>query len=620
MCGITGLITRSGVAEPAIIQQLTDGLTHRGPDSGATWHEGSVNLGHRRLSIIDLSEEANQPFIDATGNYVLIFNGEVYNYLEIRDKLKDKYQFRTSSDTEVILYAFIEYGERCVEYFNGMFALAIWNKQEEELFIARDRMGIKPFYYYLDEGIFLFGSEMTPMLNSGLVKKEIDTQSISTYLQYQTVPAPNTLIKNVKQLLPGEYAFYKKGELKKKVYWSLLDIKPQAITDLKEIKKKIRSLLYESVRLRMVSDVPLGAFLSGGIDSTAVVACMKEVGMNNINAFTVSFTDNQFDESHFASLVAKKYGVNHNIIKIAPKDILANFENILTAFDVPSGDGINSYVVSEATKKNGITVALSGLGGDELFCGYNSFVNLPKILRYKALWNAPGFLKTSVSNLLGLSKRKSLQKMKEMLSGEKGDFYHLYPFFRQTLTKKNLNALTTGLDFETTEVFKYLDANRQRLDQFGLLSKISVGELFGYTQPLLLRDSDQVSMQHALEIRVPFFDHNLVEYAISLPDLPKTPSSTKRLLVESLDGLIPDEIVNRPKMGFVFPWENWFRNELKDFVTAKIERLAKLSFIDEKVIKTYWAQFQKTPKNLNWSILLSLISLEIWLEKHQIEF
>ena len=325
MCGITGILnigSKKEIGKP--IKNMTDALAHRGPDSDGFYiEEGRVALGHRRLSIIDLSTSANQPFFDDSNRYVLIFNGEIYNYLEVKPLLPE-YPFKTTSDTEVILAAYIKWGKDCLQYLNGMFALAIWDKIEQTLFVARDRLGVKPFYYYHDTEHFVFASEMRSLLASGFVPRQLDKYALHDYLMFQTVYAPYSILKNVFQLMPGEYAFVSTKGIQKDYYWKL-ETPPTPQTDVhdrKTVEHTVRDLLSASVERRMISDVPLGGFLSGGIDSSAVVALMAQSSERPIDTFTVTFGEKKFDESKYANIIAKKFNTHHTEIHLNPKGLL----------------------------------------------------------------------------------------------------------------------------------------------------------------------------------------------------------------------------------------------------------------------------------------------------------
>ena len=343
---------------------------HRGPDASGTYVNDFVAFGHNRLSIIDLEASSNQPFYSKDNKFILIFNGEIYNYKEIRESLPD-YHFRTNSDTEVVLAAYQTWGTNCVHQFNGMFAFAIWDVEKRTLFIARDRLGIKPLYIYDNNESIVFSSEIRSLMECSLVKKKIDKDSFVDYLRYNTVHAPKTIIEGVKMLMPGHYIWVSDDEYKNEPYWDINKYinRKSDNQSYEEIKMDVKDRLTKSVKRRLVADVPFGAFLSGGIDSSAIVALMSEVTDKPLKTFNISFAEEAFSEAKYARIIAKKYKTDHTEIKLTPADFLAELPSALSGMDHPSGDGPNSFIVSKATKEAGVAMALSGLGGDELFAG-----------------------------------------------------------------------------------------------------------------------------------------------------------------------------------------------------------------------------------------------------------
>ena len=391
MCGITGIVGHqiNNSNHHSGIKKMNHAIAHRGPDSEGIWNDEHCFLGHRRLSIIDLSEAGNQPFFSQDARYIMVYNGELYNYKEIKLELQRAeygsknlpYIFKTNTDTEVILAAFLSWGIDCVQRFNGMFAFAIWDTVEQKLTIARDRMGIKPLYYHFKNNVLLFGSEIRALIHSELIDKKINLKSVAEYIQYTTVHAPNTMIQDVFMLMPGHYAEFRvsSSEFRIQQYWNINEFaKPKNITykdelTYKETCTRVNELLTDSVERRLVADVPFGAFLSGGIDSSAIVGLMSKVSSGKVQTFNVSFDEGEFSEAKYAKQIAEKFNTEHHEIKLTPSDFLKQLPEALNALDHPSGDGANSYIVSKATKKAGITMALSGLGGDELFAGYDIF-------------------------------------------------------------------------------------------------------------------------------------------------------------------------------------------------------------------------------------------------------
>ncbi|MGZ4043856.1 MAG: asparagine synthase (glutamine-hydrolyzing), partial [Bacteroidia bacterium] len=562
MCGITGILSQNLNLEKreGIVQGMNKCLAHRGPDNDGIWNGEDITLGHRRLSIIDLSPESNQPFFSFDNRYIIVYNGELYNYRDLRLQLQRSaygtvevpYFFKTSSDTEVILAAYIRWGKQCLQYFSGMYAFAIYDTKEKELFIARDRMGVKPLYYYYDKDIFIFASEIRAIIKSGVKDFKLDRDILGEYFMYQTVFAPRTIIKGIKMLMPGHYIEIKGHEATITQYYNLNKIQGAAGNlSYENICAKVNELLALSVQQRLIADVPFGAFLSGGIDSSAVVGLMAKVSSEKIQTFNISFDESEFSESQYARLVAKKFNTQHHEIKLTPSDFLKQLPEALNAIDHPSGDGPNTYIVSKATKQAGITMALSGIGGDELFAGYDVFKRMNE-LRKKGWLNAiPIFVRKAGGAMIKIKKRSvSGNKIAELLSEPEINFNSAYPLNRSVFTQKELNVLLKDANpFE--RIKEIVSEVPQMKDHF--LSAVSLSEIETYLQNILLRDTDQMSMAVALEVREPFLDHKLAEFVLSVDDEHKFPHTPKKLLVDSLGDLLPPEIVNRPKMGFTLP-------------------------------------------------------------------
>lgn len=444
MCGIAGIVGE-GISEKERdpLQRMIDRLAHRGPDAEGLWLEDGAALGHRRLSIIDLSVEANQPFSDPTGRYQLVFNGEVYNFQEVRESLPE-YPFSTRSDTEVVLAAYIQWGADCLQRFKGMFALAIWDRQDQRLFLARDRLGIKPLYYFQSGHRLLFASEIRSLLASGMIEAQADPESLTDYLQYQTVHAPYTMLKGVCQLLPGEYAWFCRGELQIRSFWDLYAPRTWTEDSPERVRKRLLDLLTQAVERRLISDVPLAAFLSGGIDSSAVVALMAEVSTQPVHTFTVGFVEPDYDESPYAELVARQYNTRHTQVRLRPEKLLDELPGILAAIDSPTVDGPNSYLVSEATRKAGFTVALSGLGGDEIFAGYPLFRWGSRLDRHRWFWQLPAPVRRFLAGATRIHGSRQAEKLSALLTASSGELRDLYPQFRKLFSSRELRRLAPG--------------------------------------------------------------------------------------------------------------------------------------------------------------------------------
>ena len=614
MCGIAGILNRQEPVEPEQIKRMADSMSHRGPDAEGIFMDGEVGLGHRRLSIIDLSEAANQPFEDASGRYTIIFNGEIYNYAEIKPSLSD-YPFRTHGDTEVILAGYIKWGAESLSRLRGMYTFVIWDKQERELFIARDRLGVKPLYYYHDKDQFVFASEVRAILTTGLVKRKIDQAAMAEYFRYQSIGFPFSPVEGIRQIEAGSWMRIKNGQIQTRKYWD-----PTAanynfdFTSTKDVQRKVRDLMLQSVKRRLVSDVPVGAFLSGGIDSSAVVGLMVEAGDPSPYTFNISFDESAYDESKYADVIAKKFNTRHVQVRMKPEVMLGELTNALDAMDTPSGDGINTYVVSKAIHKEGIRVALSGVGGDELFAGYPIFENYIKLQQKNWIWKLPASLRNGLSGFLGKGEIKD--RMRQLLATGSPAIAYSYPILRQILSPAALNDLTYLNESERETLADQLLSKHRALVKLSYYSQVTAAEYLGYTQSTLLKDTDQMSMANSLEIREPYFDQDLVEFVMSVPDQFKVPVYPKSLLVESLKPMLPDEIVHREKKGFLFPWKEWMKNELHGFCEKHISHIAERDFIQGDHLKTTWTRFLAGDPDIRWQQVWLFVILDYWMERN----
>lgn len=635
MCGIAGIAGLAGLEAPeALVKRMTDREAHRGPDAEGIWNGGDVILGHRRLSIIDLSAASNQPLHSADGRSVIIFNGELYNYKELKARLAH-HAFVTGGDTEVVMAAYAEWGIDCLERFHGMFAFALWDKQKLELHIVRDRLGIKPVYLFEHDGHLLFASEIRALFATGLVPKELDTDGLADYLRYGTVHAPATLVKNVRMLMPGHRLRWvpapkrsgdgaKAGEVTTHRYWHMVGNASREANDmpLPLVQREVRERLGRAVERRLVSDVPFGAFLSGGIDSSAVVGLMARASNAPVHTFSVVFNEEAFSEERYAKLVAKKFSTEHTAIQLKPADMLRLLPDALQAMDHPSVDGPNTYVVSKVTKEAGITMALSGLGGDELFAGYEVFSRTLGLLKKNWITAVPKPLRAMAGAAYkGARRTAAASKAAELLKVRSFAIEETYPLSRLAFTNSELRAFAPALKLPGNAVQDIVTEllNKEDGSSLPLLSQVSLAELSTYLQNVLLRDTDQMSMAHALEVRVPFLDHELVEFVLGVNDLHKFPHTPKQLLVDSLGDLLPREIVDRPKMGFTLPWEQWMKNELKSFCEERLTKLGQRSEFDEAGVRLLWQRFLSGDKRVTWGRVWYLVVLADWIERNGIE-
>ena len=617
MCGINGIYNHKSLKDVENKVKLMNSLTkHRGPDYSNIYLDSSVCIGHNRLSIIDLDSKSNQPFISADENLVLSYNGEIYNFLELKKELSKSYDFKTKSDTEVIIAAYSLWGIEMVYKFNGMFSFALWDKSKEELFLCRDRFGIKPLYYIEVNQSIIFSSSIKALKSFSHEELKIKEDDLLDFLQYGTVHQPNTILDKVKSVPRGSFLMAGNQETKIFEYWNLFESNnSNKITS--EPLKTVNKLLLESVEKRLISDVPYGIFLSGGIDSSILVAAASKVSTQKVNTFSIVFKEKGFDERKFSRQIASKYKTNHLELELNPEEILQQIEEPFKFMDHPSVDGINTFFISKQVHNQGFKMALSGAGSDELFAGYPVFKEVFELENKKWLYSFPPQLRNIFGKLLQL-RNKSLKshKIAEILNLKLLELPYFYPIFRKIFANNTIYKLCDIKNISTENypfnwAFNNLDTNNIGAN-YSLISKISALEIETYLQNVLLRDADQMGMANSLEIRVPFLDHNLVEYVLSLPNELKYPIYPKKLLIDSTKGWIPDEIIHRKKMGFVLPWEKWMKNELSSFCEESLLNLEDFSIFNMSQVNLLWKDFVKGNPYINWLQIWSLVVLGKW--------
>jgi len=618
MCGIAGILSPTP-SDLAAIHPMTAALAHRGPDDQGIWSQPGIALGHRRLSIIDLSSAGHQPMLSADGRYVLVYNGELYNFRELRTELAD-YPFRSRTDSEVVLAALAHWGLEALQRFNGMYAFALYDTRAQRLLLVRDRLGIKPLYYRHDGSRLLFASELRAIVASGLYTPALSCASVHDYLRYQTVHAPSTILEDVYLLPAGHYIVSDRAGFGHPApYWSAAEAGlkcPVPIRSRTQWKKNIHDTLLGAVQKQLVSDVPFGAFLSGGIDSSALVALMSQCGQQ-VQTFTVTFDEQDYDEAKYAQMVAHKFGTEHHEIHLHPDDFLHALPQALADMDHPSGDGPNTWVVARATKQAGVDMALSGLGGDELFAGYPIFTRSARLERLYVLRLLPRGLRLQIGRLVRkLRPDMAGVKMADILSLPNLTAHSAYPLNRQMFLDAQLRELLNDepLPNQVERWMQGLQAS-PGFAQLPLLSQISLAEIETYLQHILLRDTDQMAMAHALEVRVPFLDHELVELVMQIPDAEKYPHTPKQLLVECLGDLLPPEIIHRPKMGFVLPYELWMRRELRVFCTENLQHLGEMPMFRPGSVQKRMQRFLAGDPATSASRLWALTVLGFWMRK-----
>ena len=615
MCGISAIIHP---IETHRIRETLDcmnnSMLHRGPDADGIYINEKIGLGHRRLSIIDTENSANQPMLSRNKKWVIAFNGEIYNYVELKANELQGVYFQTESDTEVILELFQKYGIECLSKLRGMFAFVLHNIETAETYVVRDRYGMKPLYYSIQKNGCFIASELRALLASDFIPRKLNRTALEEYIETQTVCAPNTLIENVQLLEAGHYLHFNKKETTKHCYYRLLDDTSYELSDKTNTQELLRSTLRESVAQHMRADVPFGAFLSGGIDSSLLVGLMSEIRTEKINTFQISFEEEAFDERKYAQLVAKKFGTDHHEINLSANEFIKDIPSAIASIDFPSGDGPNTYAVSKAAKKAGITVAISGLGGDELFAGYPVFQYMQSIEKSFILKLSYPLRKSASVALNAISSSRSLAKKAELLGLHKANLASAFPLVRNVWKAGELIPRTTK-HFEIENNFNFIFEKNATL-----LNRVSAAEIESYMQHVLLRDSDQMSMAHSLEIRVPFLDHTVVELATHLSTNLKNPTSAKKFLTETFADLLPHEVVNRKKMGFTLPWSVWMKNELRDFTEEGFNELYKQDVINEEVLRKAWSKFVLGSEEKSFISFWHLSVLGHWMKNNRITF
>jgi len=634
MCGIFGIVARNARIPDGVLERGTQSLAHRGPDDSGTIllrdsvpDSVEIGLGNRRLAILDLSPLAHQPMHDAeTGNWI-VYNGEIYNFCDIRAELeRGGTTFVSHSDTEVVLKAYAHWGVECLAKFRGMFAFALWDVRLHRLFIARDPMGIKPLYYAQAGSYFVFASEVRTLLGTGLVPPHIDPAGLINYLTFGSAYDPLTLVEGIRALPPGHTLIWEGGVLRQSSYWDLVD-EPgaPAQASLAENEKQapgwLQPILEEAVRLQLVSDVPVGIFLSGGIDSSALVSILSRGGVTP-STFSIVFREADFSEAQHSRAVAAKFHTDHHEINVSQTDVLTAIPGALRAMDLPTLDGINTYFVSRETRRAGVKVALSGLGGDEVFAGYSSFRTVPRLEHFAQFWkHVPGAIRGPfASAFAALAPANDQNRKLASLARDNGRVLHPYFLSRMLFTPFQRDLLLSNANGSAAD--RSAESLRDRLAHavpLDPVNRVSYLESRCYMLNTLLRDADFMSMSQGLEVRVPLIDHQLAKAVLALPGEWKLNRTPKKLLVGALAGSLPDEIVHRPKRGFTLPFEHWMRQELRSEIepvldAKRIDDGPLGGFLNGSEVRQVWQQFLHG--KVSWSRPWSLYVLERWCELH----
>ncbi len=622
MCGIAGIFSpkRSAAEREAAVGRMVDREIHRGPDDRGLHSAGYVTIGMCRLAIIDPAN-GHQPMTSPDGRFTIVFNGAIYNYRELQPALTaGGWQFKTNCDTEVLLAAYALHGPACLPRLRGMFAFAVWDEREQTLFAARDQLGIKPLYHArLPDGGVAFASELNALLASGAVPRELDPASVGEYLAWFSVPAPRTIYRGIANLPPGHaLSVDPVGRVRTQSWWQLpAAVQPgRASSDYQDFVHGLRHQLEDSIRAHRVADVPVGAFLSGGMDSTAVVGLMARGSRHRLKTFSIIFGEAGFSEQSAARLAAEAFNTEHHEELLTGARVAADLPHILASYDQPTGDGINTYYASQTARRGGVTVALSGLGGDELFGGYPSFRDLPRLQRLLPAWRLlPGKLRRALVDRLRTQSSARARKLGDFLASAR-DLHELASLQRRVLPETTrLALLTPDARAEATR----LGPNHPMLEDFAFqlagadsFQIISAWELRTYMTDVLLRDSDVFSMAHSLELRVPFVDRVLLEWLWPQPAWFKyDPRQTKRALADATADIVPAAIRNRPKRGFTLPFAQWMLGDLKPFLDETFSRssLAACPWLEAPAVEQVWHDYKTRRDPRAWSRVWTLAML-----------
>lgn len=623
MCGICGFISyKQGGIEESALRMMCAAMRHRGPDDEGVYINNnitpSVGLGHRRLSIIDLSSEGHQPMPNEDKTAWIIFNGEIYNYLDLRSELEGKgHHFRSHTDTETVIHLYEEYGRDCLKYLRGMFAFAIWDEKDRSLLLARDRVGKKPLLYSYAGGVFCFASEFAPLLAGGFLKKDINQEALHYYLSFGYIPAPLTIYKGVFRLLPAHTLVLKDNEITLQQYWQLSYCGKLNISE-NEAAQEVLRLLKEAVKVRLYSDVPLGAFLSGGIDSSTVVALMSQLSREKVKTFSIGFEKKDYSELRYARDIAQRFNTEHREFIVKP-NALKILPLLIERYGEPYADSscIPTYYVSQQTRQH-VTVALNGDGGDELFCGYERYQAMiaaevynrfPALIK-KATGAAFSLLPDSLSSK---SRLRNIRRFFEAAGMATNQRYLRWVGIFETKLKDALYSEDFRRKMEDKDPIAWLSPYLGQ-DKLDLLDRLLMADTYTYLPNDLLVKVDIASMANSLEARSPFLDHKLMEFVARLPVEYKMKNFIKKYIIKkAIKGLVPEGNIHRRKMGFGVPVGEWFREELKLFLEETLLSKKSLSRGYFKAEKVSELVRQHTSGRRDYaSQLWALLILELW--------
>ena len=620
MCGIAGVVTASSSESLlAAAERMAAAMSHRGPDSHGVALLGECLLVNARLAIVDLSERGRQPMSNPQGTVWITYNGETYNAAELRQQLMERgHNFLSTTDTEVVLHLYEEFGEKCVESLRGMFAFAIWDSRSHKLVLARDRLGIKPLYVARSGGQLVFGSELKTLLASGLVDRRLDPSGLRICLQLGHVPPPWTMVKGVAPLEPGHVATLQDGVWRSRAYWSL-ESPPRSsrLQSEGELAGPLGDVLIDAMRKHLVSDVPIVLFLSGGTDSACLGALARHAGAQNLGTMTVGFAEADFDETKLTQRTADALKLPLDIIRLAPGRVSAEIDHAIWAMDQPTVDGLNSYWISKLAAEAGYKVALSGQGGDELFGGYTSlawFERFAAVARWTSALPATPFSWLFDHEALPFRWRKL-----SYLFGGCDAFLASQLAVRVHFLESDLRRLLVpplGESDRPSEAERHLSHWAGQSEKRDLLERLACMDIHAHLEPRLLRDLDAMSMAHSIEVRPVFLDHRLIEFLLPVPAHLRL--RRKRLLLDATKRFLPPDLLtdleSREKRTFTFPFARWIHRDMRSLFdeTLSLKQLAAGGVFEPKAVHALWRRYCKSPRDVGWSRIWILFVLARW--------
>jgi len=634
LCGIVGFQDYTGVTNHQILTKMRDTLSHRGPDDSGNYIDqiNHVGLGNRRLAVVELSPLGHQPMSNKDKSIWVTFNGEIYNYMELKQELvKLGHSFKGNCDTEVLLHAYEEFGVECVEKFIGMFAIAIWDSHKKKMFLFRDRVGVKPLYYYFDNGLFLFASELKALVAHPKFPKELNYDVIGSYLRYGYIKSPETIFKNTFKLNPGHYLCKHEHNLKEVKYWDINDyyLQDELTGSEEEITEELESLMIKSFNYRLIADVPVGIFLSGGIDSSLVTALIQKNTNHQQKTFTIGFTEDKFNEAKWAKKIADHLETDHTEYYLSVKECLGIVEKLPEIYDEPFGDNsaIPTYYVSKLAKED-VTVALSGDGGDELFGGYKRYQSLPNF--HKRFSKLPKPVRTLINQSLKIINPKTMGKLipgkhgfmdkyrkfgNMLTASDRGDLLELY---RCNINKWTPDEIAELVEFSSLCNEDSVDGTFKSLMSSEYSARMMAGDFKSWLPDDILTKVDRATMSVGLESREPFLDHSLAEFAARIPGrLKNSHGSGKYILKKILNKYLPSDLVDRPKKGFTIPLASWLRGELNPLLMDYLDesKIKRDGIFNHKVVTYYLKELKNGSVNVHklWYLLMFQMWKEKWL-------